>query len=152
MCYVNGAIHGCGILSSEDDWLETAIQEGTCIAVTDGSCIREIFDDVCSCGQVGRVHTQGRAARADGDSSNSGGGEQSKSPTERYGQNILRLLGSAKQSHYIANQPYSKRLNLSFDCEYFHVEAHQDEHKAYLQLERPTQLNCCMDIKAKNVL
>ena len=42
--------------------------------------------------------------------------------------------------------------NLSFDCEYFHVEAHQDERKAYLQLERPTQLNCCMDIKAKNVL
>ena len=109
----------------ENDWLETAIQEGSCIAVTDGSYIREILDDVCSCGFVleclqgrGRIlgsfpeqssrtcaySIQGRAARADADSSNSGGGEQSKSPTERYGQNILRLLGSAKQSHYIANQ------------------------------------------------
>ena len=39
-------------LLGEDDWLETAIQEGTCIAVTDGSYIREIFDDVCSCGFV----------------------------------------------------------------------------------------------------
>eukprot|EP00956_Cyclotella_meneghiniana_P037465 scaffold139228_cov59-Cyclotella_meneghiniana.AAC.6 len=42
--------------------------------------------------------------------------------------------------------------NLSFDCEYLHVEAHQDEHKAYLQFARPAQLNCCMDTTAKNVL
>ena len=41
---------------------------------------------------------------------------------------------------------------LSFDCKYFHVVAHQDERKAYLQLARPTQLNCCTDITAKNVL
>eukprot|EP00956_Cyclotella_meneghiniana_P030107 scaffold74950_cov70-Cyclotella_meneghiniana.AAC.3 len=41
---------------------------------------------------------------------------------------------------------------LSFDCEYFHVVAHQDERKAYLQLARPTQLKCFTDITAKNVL
>eukprot|EP00956_Cyclotella_meneghiniana_P037466 scaffold139228_cov59-Cyclotella_meneghiniana.AAC.7 len=40
------------LLLGEDDWLETAIREGTCITVTEGSYIREIFDDVCSCGFV----------------------------------------------------------------------------------------------------
>lgn len=41
---------------------------------------------------------------------------------------------------------------LSFNCKYLHVEVHQDERKSYLQLPQPTQLNCCMDIDAKNVL
>ena len=40
----------------------------------------------------------------------------------------------------------------SFDCDYLHVEAHQDERKRYSQLSRPAQLNCCMDTNAKNVL
>lgn len=32
------------------------------------------------------------------------------------------------------------------------MEAHQDERSAYRQLPRPTQLNCCMDTSAKQVL
>ena len=39
-------------LLGDDDWIEIAIQEGTCIAVTDGSYIREIFGDMCSCAFV----------------------------------------------------------------------------------------------------
>lgn len=35
-------------LLGEDDWLEVVIREGTCIAVTDGSYIREIFGEMCS--------------------------------------------------------------------------------------------------------
>jgi hypothetical protein len=42
--------------------------------------------------------------------------------------------------------------NLSFDVTYNHVEAHQDDRKAYHELERHSQLNCCMDINAKKVI
>lgn len=42
--------------------------------------------------------------------------------------------------------------NLSFGCEYLHLAAHQDKKSAYLQLPRPTQLNCCMDTSAKQVV
>ena len=35
-------------LVGDDDWLLLAIQEGTCLAVTDGSYIREINPDLCS--------------------------------------------------------------------------------------------------------
>eukprot|EP00956_Cyclotella_meneghiniana_P009811 scaffold13589_cov49-Cyclotella_meneghiniana.AAC.3 len=35
-------------LLGEDDWIVDSIREGTCIAVTDGSYIREIFGEMCS--------------------------------------------------------------------------------------------------------
>ena len=34
-------------LTRDEDWLLEAIEEGTCVAVTDGSCIKELFPDVC---------------------------------------------------------------------------------------------------------
>jgi len=36
----------------DDDWLLEAIREGTCVAVTDGSYIKELYGDVCSCAFV----------------------------------------------------------------------------------------------------
>ena len=36
----------------EDDWLLEAIREGTCLAVTDGSYMKELYGDVCSCSFV----------------------------------------------------------------------------------------------------
>ena len=35
-------------LTGDEDWLVEAIEEGTCVAVTDGSYIKELFPDVCS--------------------------------------------------------------------------------------------------------
>jgi hypothetical protein len=35
-------------LIGDDNWLLEAIREGTCIAVTDGSYIREMFPEVCA--------------------------------------------------------------------------------------------------------
>ncbi len=40
----------------------------------------------------------------------------------------------------------------SFDCVYEHVEVHQDNQEAYMDLSRVAQLNCCMDIDAKSEL
>ena len=34
-------------LTGDEDWLIEAVEEGTCIAVTDGLYIRELFPDVC---------------------------------------------------------------------------------------------------------
>jgi hypothetical protein len=39
-------------LIGDDNWLLDAIREGTCVAVTDGSYIREMFPDMCSCAFV----------------------------------------------------------------------------------------------------
>jgi hypothetical protein len=36
-------------LVGDDNWLIDAIREGTCVAVTDGSYIRELYPDMCSC-------------------------------------------------------------------------------------------------------
>ena len=35
-------------LAGDEDWLLEAIKDGTCVAVTDGSYIKELFPDVCS--------------------------------------------------------------------------------------------------------
>ena len=35
-------------LTGDKDWLLESIKEGPCVAVTDGSYIKELFPDVCS--------------------------------------------------------------------------------------------------------
>jgi hypothetical protein len=42
--------------------------------------------------------------------------------------------------------------NYSFDCDYVHVHAHQDDREEYGSLSRISQLNCCMDLDAKGEL
>ena len=155
-------------LLGEDDWLLTAIREGTCTAVTDGSYIREIFDDVCSCGFVFEC-SKGRGRIL-------GSFPEQSSRACAYRGELLGLmaihlillavnkvhpqlrgkvrivysdcLGALnKVTTLLTNRIPSGRKhsdilknimihcsNLSFDCEYLHVEAHQDESKAYLQL------------------
>ena len=39
-------------LVGDDDWLEGAIRDGTCVAVTDGSFIKQLVPDLCSAGFV----------------------------------------------------------------------------------------------------
>lgn len=46
-------------LVRDDNWLIDLIREGTCIAVTDGSYIWEIYPDLCSCAFVFKG-TEGR--------------------------------------------------------------------------------------------
>ena len=43
-------------------------------------------------------------------------------------------------------------LNLSFDRQYRHVSAHQDDHNEFSSLSRPAQLNCAMDSLAKRTI
>lgn len=62
-----------------------------------------------------------------------------------------RLPNGCKHSDILKNIMINCS-KLSFDCEYLHVSAHQDDKLSYQQLPRPTQLNCCMDIEAKNVI
>jgi hypothetical protein len=64
-----------------------------------------------------------------------------------------RLPSGCKHSDILKNIMVNCSQH-SFDCLYKHVEAHQDQddRKSYQQLIRPSQLNCCMDIEAKNVI
>jgi hypothetical protein len=59
-----------------------------------------------------------------------------------------RLPSGCKHSDILKNIMINCS-DLSFDVIYLHVEAHQDDKKDYHELERPSQLNCCMDINAK---
>lgn len=42
--------------------------------------------------------------------------------------------------------------NMSFDCKYIHVDAHQDHKKAYADLLWKSQLHCCVDWLAKKAI
>ena len=42
--------------------------------------------------------------------------------------------------------------DLTFDLHYSHVRAHQDDPTLYALLSRPAQLNCIVNIKAKQVI
>ena len=42
--------------------------------------------------------------------------------------------------------------NFNFGCDFHHVQAHQDESTPFHLLDRPAQLNCMMDEKAKEAL
>jgi hypothetical protein len=150
-------------LVGDDDWLVDAIREGTCIAVTDGSYIRELYPDLCSCAFVLEC-TKGRG-RIFGSFP-----EQSKRACAYRGELLglmaihLILLAINKVHPDLPGnmQIYSDCLGaltrvstlpanrlpsgckhsdilknimvncsqLSFDCEYLHVEAHQDDGKA----------------------
>lgn len=46
-------------LIGDVDWLTAAIRDGTCIAVTNGSYIKELYPNMCSCAFVLEC-TQGR--------------------------------------------------------------------------------------------
>ena len=172
-------------LVGNDDWMYDAIAEGTLIAVTDGSYIRELFPNVCSCAFVLEC-TQGRgrilgsfpeASRA----ANAYRGELlglmaihlillaiHRVRPNLPGSAIIysdclgalkkvtslpdtRLPSGCKHSDILKNILVNCR-DLSFDCEYRHVKAHQDDKLGYHLLPRHTQLNCCMDTNAKNTL
>jgi hypothetical protein len=172
-------------LVGDDDWLIDAIREGTCVAVTDGSYIRELYPELCSCAFVLEC-TKGRG-RIFGSFP-----EQSKQACAYRGKLLglmaihLILLAINKVCPELPGhvQIYSdclgalKRVStlpgnrlpsgckhsdilknimincskLSFDCEYLHVIAHQDDGMSYHKLQRPSQLNCLMDTNAKNVI
>jgi hypothetical protein len=42
--------------------------------------------------------------------------------------------------------------NFDFGCSFYHVEAHQDDSTPFQLLDRPAQLNCMMDTKAKEAI
>lgn len=172
-------------LVGDDNWLLESIQAGTCIAVTDGSYIREVYPDLCSCAFILEC-TEGRGRIF-------GSFPESSKVANAYRGELLglmaihlillaankldeKLTGSVKiysdclgALKKVTSLP-ANRLpsgckhsdilknimvncsNISFDCLYFHVEAHQDDREAYHKLLRPSQLNCCMDTDAKNVI
>ena len=62
-----------------------------------------------------------------------------------------RLPSGCKHSDILKNILVNC-ADLSFNIEYRHVKAHQDDKLGYHKLPRHSQLNCCMDTNAKNEL
>ena len=60
----------------------------------------------------------------------------------------LRLPSQCKHSDILKNILVNCS-SLTFDIEYEHIEAHQDEHTEFAKLSRPAQLNCAVDAGAK---
>lgn len=168
-----------------DGWLLEAIREGTCVAVTDGSYIRELYPNLCSCVFVlecskGRGRMYGSfpeqscvACAYKGELLGLMAIHLILLAANKLEPNLpgrvkifLDCLGALKKITTLPTDrlpsgcKHSDILKnimihcgkLSFACEYWHVDAHQDERKSYQQLPRPTQLNCCMDIEAKGVI
>lgn len=93
-------------------------------------------------------------------------GEQVSSRDDRSCEHLLGLSWGTQKDHLTPGRQttqclqtfgHSKNimincLKLSFDFEYLHATAHQDDRLSYQQLPHPTQPNCCMDIKAKTVI
>lgn len=169
----------------EEGWLLAAILEGTCIAVADGSYIRELYPDLCSCAMILEC-TQGNGRiwcsipewsevacayrgellglmaihlillAANRVQANLYGSVKIYSDCLGALKKITslpatRLPSGAKHSDILKNILVHCK-EFSFDIEYLHVAAHQDDDHIYQQLPRPSQLNCCMDVEAKRVI
>ena len=172
-------------LIGDDDWLIQSIQAGSCIAVTDGSYIKELHPNLSSAAFVLEC-TEGRGRIV-------GSFPEQSVDACAYRAELLGLLAIhlilaainkidtrmqgrvsiisdclgalMKAADLPPNRIPSKCrhsdilknimlhcTNLSFDCNYAHVKAHQDDSVQYHKLSRAAQLNCWADITAKNVI
>ena len=169
----------------EENWLIESIRAGSCLAVTDGSYIKEISTELCSCGfvlecQEGRGRIIGSFPEKSKDACAYRGellgllavhllllaANKLESDLEGKVEVVSDCLGalsrieSLPENRIPSGCKHSDVLKvimihckkLTFECTYTHVDAHQDERKAYAELVRKSQLNCCMDSLAKKVI
>ncbi|KAL3775524.1 hypothetical protein HJC23_004404 [Cyclotella cryptica] len=172
-------------LESDVDWLISAIEVDSVLAVADGSYIRELFTDANSCAfvlecQEERGRILGRLVEGSKDVCAYRGEllgllaihlillavnklRPDLAGTVRIGSDCLGALGrvvdlpddclpSGTKPSDILKVLMLHCQAFSFDCVYEHIEAHQDDQEAYMELSRVAQLNCCMDIDAKREL
>jgi hypothetical protein len=169
----------------DENWLLLSIRAGTCLAVTDGSYIKEITKEACSSGFVlecteGRGRIVGSFPEKSKDACAYRGEllgllaihlvllAANKLDPELQGSveivsdclGALSRITSLPDNRIPSGCKHSDILKVimmhckhfTFDCEYIHVDAHQDEQTPYAQLTRKSQLNCCMDSLAKQVI
>ena len=164
------------------DWLATAIAEGTCIGVTDGSYMRDLRRDICSAAFF--------FESADGTCKLVGSFAERSEVANAYRGELLGLMAlhlillAVNKVHpglqgsvtlhsdclgalsRVENLPPGKVPaackhadvlknilmacgQLSFQRNYVHIEAHQDEEQDFHLLSRAAQLNCAVDAGAK---
>ena len=166
----------------EDDWIQEAIADNSCIAVTDGSYIKQVHPELCATAFIiecskGRGRMIGSFAEASS-AANAYRGEllglmqvhlilQAVNTTAPGldGEVVIysdclgalgrvsslppgRIPTRCKHSDILKNILVNCS-NLSFDREFKHVKAHQDDTVRFDQLDRPAQLNCAADEGAK---
>eukprot|EP00956_Cyclotella_meneghiniana_P022017 scaffold40896_cov41-Cyclotella_meneghiniana.AAC.6 len=169
----------------EENWILDAISAGTCLAVADGSYIKEITKDACSSGFVlecteGRGRLIGSFPEASKDACAYRGellgllaihlillAANKLRPDLRGKVEIvsdclgaLSRITTLPENRIPSGCKHSDILKVimihcrqfTFMTEYTHVDAHQDEKEAYVNLTRKSQLNCCMDSLAKKVI
>ena len=172
-------------LIGHDNWLETSIVAGTCVAVTDGSYIRELYPHLCAVAFIIEC--------SEGNGLIVGSFPEKSSAASAYRGELLGLLAihlillaanKVQQDLRGLVRNYSNCLgaltkvatfprnriptrcrhsdiqktimvhcqDLTFDCSYLHVRAHQDDNVSYDKLVWPAQLNCLCDRDAKGVI
>ena len=166
----------------DDHWIRDAIFSGSCIAVSDGSFIREMHPHLCSTAFIMEcTHGRGRLIGSFKEASrvaNAYRGEllglmaihlllvavQQTTP-ELSGvvtiySDCLGALGRVRdlpptkiptrcRHSGILKKILISCTDLSFEREYEHVRAHQDDALSFSDLDRPAQLNCVADAAAK---
>ena len=166
----------------DDHWIRDAIDAGSCIAVSDGSFIREIHPHLCSAAFIMEC-TQGRGRLI-------GSFKEASRVANAYRGELLGLM--AIHLLLVAVQRTTPELSgvvmiysdclgalgrvrdlpptkiptrcrhsdilktilisctdLTFERDYVHVRAHQDDVICFLALDRPAQPNCVADAAAK---
>ena len=169
----------------DDTWLVEAIQKGTCVAVTDGSYMPNLYPEMHSAAFV--LECSNQTGRIWGSFP-----ERSRNACSYRGELVglmaihLILLAVNETNrdlrgkviiysdclgalNMVQNLPTSRIptkcqhsdvlknilvncSRLSFQRQFLHVAAHQDDHSVYSSLSRPAQLNCAMDNLAKRAI
>ena len=172
-------------ITGQGDWLAQAIQENTCMAVTDGSYMPEVTTEACSAAFIiecskGRGTLTGSFVEKSLNANAYRGELMGLMAIHLILDGINRLhptlLGTArlfsdclgaidrvehiptpripakcKHSDVLKNIMIHKQ-KWSFTVTFNHVKAHQDDLTPFHMLDRPAQLNCLMDAKAKETL
>ena len=166
----------------EDDWMQESIADSSCVAVTDGSYIKQVHPELCATAFIiecskGRGRMIGSFAEACS-VANAYRGEllglmqvhlilqAVNTATPGLAGEVLiysdclgalgrvsalppgRIPSRCKHSDILKNILVNCS-DLSFDRDFRHVKAHQDDHVRFDQLDRPAQLNCAADEGAK---
>ena len=166
----------------EDNWIKEAIADNSCMAVTDGSYIKEIHPELCATAFIiecskGRGRMVGSFAEASS-VANAYRGEllglmqvhlillAVQATTPHLDGEVLiysdclgalgrvsslppgRIPSRCKHSDILKNILVNCS-DLTFERNFQHVKAHQDDKASFEKLDRPSQLNCAADEGAK---
>ncbi len=163
---------------SNNDWIKEAIEDGSCIAVTDGSYIKQVYPKLCANvfimeGLKGSGRMMGSFAEASS-AANAYRGELlglmqvhlillavQRTTSALKGRIVIYLLQGCVsllppgriptrcQHSDVLKNILVNCSDFMFQCEFFHVKAHQDDSVEFHLLHQPAQLNWVVDASAK---